>query len=78
MSFIGETTARNINTSAGKIFRVFVTEQFGGLWVATILYADNGKISTHNETADSRVEVYGQALRWTLNNIDSKAIFDPL
>ena len=78
MSFVGGTTALNIKTSVGKTFRIFITEQVGSYWVATILYADNGVIRAKNELANSREEAYRKAVEWTLNNIDAKASIDPL
>jgi len=78
MSFVGETTTLNIKTSVGKIFRIFITEQLDGYWVATILYATNGAIETHNELANSCNEVYRKSVEWTLNNIDAKADIDSL
>ncbi|WP_139306088.1 MULTISPECIES: hypothetical protein [Methylomonas] len=78
MSFVGETTALNIKTSVGKTFRIFITEQVGGYWVATILYAANGVISAQNELANSREEVYRKAVEWTLENIDANADIDSL
>jgi hypothetical protein len=78
MSFVGETTALNIKTSTGKTFRIFITEQFGGYWIATILYATNGLINVQNEIANSREEAYRKAAEWTLNNIDAKANIDSI
>ncbi|WP_143473943.1 hypothetical protein [Limnohabitans sp. 15K] len=78
MSFVGETTALNIKTSIGKTFRIFITEQVGGYWIATILYAANSVISAQNELANSREEAYRKASEWTRNNIDAKADIDSL
>lgn len=79
MSFVGLTKALNIRTSQGKTFRLFITEQVGGLWIATVLYADNsGKIDTHNQSAFSENQAYLDSVQWILNNIDSNASIDPL
>lgn len=78
MSFVGETTTLNIKTSVGKTFRIFITEQLGGYWVATILHTTNGAINTQNELANSRDEAYRKAVEWTFNNIDAKADIDSL
>ena len=78
MSFVGETTVLNIKTSVGKTFRIFITEQVGGFWVATILYEANGVISTQNELENTREDAHRKAVKWTLNNIDAKADIDSL
>jgi hypothetical protein len=79
MSFIGPTKSLNICTSQGKTFRLFITEQLGGLWIATTLFAhSNGMIDTNVQSAFSESDVYLKATEWVLNNIDSAAQIDPL
>lgn len=77
MSFIGDTEERKILTN-GKTYKIFITEQEGGFWVATILYANNGKVTTHNEVGNNRADVYKKACDWVLNNIDNNAKIEPL
>jgi len=78
MSFIGKTEERLIKTSTGKIFKIFITEQEGGYWVATVFYTENGVVDAKHFPDPDRSEAYRLAIEWTLNNIDDKAIIDPL
>ena len=78
MSFIGKTVERLIKTTDGKTFKIFITEQQGGFWVATVLYAKEGVVDANNFADTKREEAYRLALEWVLNNIDDKAIVDPL
>ena len=77
MSFIGRTEERNISTN-GKTYKIFITEQVGGYWVATVLYADNGTVKAHNELANTKTDAYNQASTFVLNNIDVNATIDRL
>ncbi len=77
MSFIGETEERKITTN-GKTYKIFITEQVGGYWVATVLYSVNGTVSTHNEIAKTKVDAYAQASTFVLNNIDQNAVIEAL
>jgi hypothetical protein len=78
MSFVGRTTEREIHAAKGKTFKIFLTEQVGGFWVATVLYANDGLVTTHVETAATKVDAYRKASAWTLSDIDPKASIDPL
>ena len=78
MAFVGPTTEKKITTATGKTFKMFLTEQVGGYWVATVLYAASGKISTHNEIGSSKADAYKKASAWTLNNIDRQATIEAL
>lgn len=78
MSFIGNTEERLIKTSSGKTFKILITEQYGGYWVATVLFAKNGVVDTENLTDINRIEAYRKATEWVVNNIDDKANIDSL
>ena len=78
MSFIGKTEERLVKTTNGKTFKIFVTEQEGGFWVATVLYARNGVVDTKNFADTKRDEAYRLAVEWVLNNIDDKATVEAL
>ena len=78
MSFIGKTEERLIKTNAGKTFKIFITEQEGGYWVATVFYAKNGVVDAKHISETGRDEAYRKATEWALNNIDSQAVIDPL
>ncbi|MFW9709582.1 hypothetical protein V3H24_14110 [Vibrio parahaemolyticus] len=78
MSFIGKTTEIKITTALGKTFKIFLTEQVGNYWVATILYAHNGNVTTHNEVANNREDAYMNAVTFVLNNIDKNAEIESL
>ena len=77
MAFVGPTTERNISTF-GKTFKIFLTEQEGGYWVATILYADNGTVSTKNLIGNTKEEAYELAVDWTKANIYQEASIESL
>jgi hypothetical protein len=78
MSFIGQSTELKIKTSTNKTFKIFLTEQVGGYWVATVLYAENGTIKVHHETNTDKTETYRLACEWVMNNIDENATIDTL
>ena len=72
MSFIGETTVLPIKTPQGKEFRMFLTEQEGGYWVATVLYASpDHLVTTEVKTATEMMEAWRKAAEWCHNNIDA-------
>ena len=73
MSFIGSTEEKIIKTSNGKIFKLFMTEQMGGYWVATVLYVKDHVVSTKSIVETDKTESYRKACEWVLNNIDDKA-----
>lgn len=77
MSFIGVTEERRISTH-GKRYKIFITEQVGGFWVATVLYADNGTVKTHNEIANTKVDAYNQAVAFVRKNIDKNSDIESL
>ncbi|WP_146093164.1 MULTISPECIES: hypothetical protein [unclassified Xanthomonas] len=78
MAFVGQTEERKISTTNGKTYKIFLTEQVGGHWVATILYANSGVVTTHNEIAPSKAGAYKKASEWTLANIDWNASVESL
>lgn len=78
MSFIGESIELKIHTSTNKLFKIFLTEQVGGYWVATVLYAENAQIKVHHVNNTNKVEAYRLACEWVLNNIDSKSVIQPI
>lgn len=78
MAFVGPTEERKISTTNGKTYKIFLTEQVGGHWVATTLYASNGVVTTHNEIGLSKADAYEKALGWTLHNIDEHACIEAL
>jgi len=78
MAFIGDTIEKKITVTGGKTFKIFLTEQVGGYWVATILYAAAGVVSTHNELGSSKEDAFTKATSWTLNNIDKNATIETL
>ncbi len=77
MAFIGKTAERKITTN-GKTYKIFLTEQIDGCWVATSLYADGGVISTHNEIGQDKADAYKKACDWVFNNIDGNAQIEAL
>ncbi len=77
MSFVGDTVERKITTQ-GKTYKIFVTEQVGGDWVATILYADDGKVTTNNEFGKQLQEAYDNACYFVRKNIDPHAQIEDL
>lgn len=77
MSFIGKTEERKITTN-GKTYKIFITEQVGGYWVATVLYATSGTVTTHNELANNKNDAYSQASTFVTKNIDKNAVIEPL
>jgi len=78
VSFIGKTEERLIKTSTGKTFKILITEQEGGYWVATVLYARNGMVDAEHFSDTNRSEAYRKAAEWALNSIDDKATINPL
>ena len=78
MAFVGPTTERKISTSLGKTFKIFLTEQEGGYWVATILFAEKGTVSTKNLIGDAKEAAYELAFDWTKVNIDQNASIEAL
>jgi len=78
MSFIGKTEERLITTTDKKIFKIFITEQQGGFWIATVLYTKDGVVDTKNFANIDREETYRLAVEWVLNNIDDKATIESL
>ncbi|WP_156831302.1 hypothetical protein [Arhodomonas aquaeolei] len=77
MSFIGPTDERLVET-AGRTFKIFITEQVGGYWVATLLYSRNGTVDTKNMADTDKAEAFRLISEWILNNIDSNAVINPL
>ena len=77
MAFTGPTLEKKIST-VGKTYKMFLTEQVGGYWVATVLYAKDGVISTKNEIGSSKDDAYQKGFNWALNNIDQEACIEPL
>lgn len=73
MSFVGKTKVFDIVTSSKNLFKLFITEQMVGYSVATILYSDDGVITTKILTAMSMKEVYDLACEWIFSNIDESA-----
>ena len=78
MSFIGPTTTLNIKTSSNKYFKIFITEQVGGFWVATLLYSKDEKIHTRHFSGKTKVESYEKTSKWVLNALDNFAMIDRL
>ena len=78
MSFIGKTEERLIKTTDKRTFKLFITEQQGGVWITTVLYAKDGVIDAKNFVDTKREEAYRLASEWVLNNIDDKAIIEIL
>ncbi len=78
MSFIGKTEERLIQTTDNKTFKIFITEQLGGFWVATVLYAKDGVVDAENFADVRQEEAYRLAVEWVLNNIDDKATIEAL
>lgn len=78
MSFIGKTEERLIKTTTGKTFKIFLTQQEGGYWVATVFYAKDGVVDASHFSETDKVEAYKKAVEWVLNNIDDKAVIDSL
>jgi hypothetical protein len=52
LPFVGPTEERNIKTSDDKTFKLFMTEQEGGYWVASVLYAKDGSVDGHHESRE--------------------------
>lgn len=78
MSFIGESIELKIKTSAGRLFKIFLTEQVGGYWAATVLYTENGVVKAQHLTNVDKIEAYRLACEWVINNIDHNAVIDSL
>jgi hypothetical protein len=78
MSFIGPTEERLIKTTEGKTFKIFITQQDGGYWIATVFHAKDGVVDTHNIADSDKAEAFRKASEWTLNNIDDKATIETL
>jgi len=77
MSFLGLTTEKKVLAN-GKTFKLFLTEQEGGFWVATVLYIGGSIAQAHNESRLQKVDSYEAAVAWIQQNIDSNASVDPL
>lgn len=77
MAFVGKTDERLIRTEL-KTFKMFLTEQVGNYWVATVLFAIDGKVETENITGMSKKEVYEKAKSWVLENISENAEIEAL
>ncbi|OGT72270.1 MAG: hypothetical protein A3H44_10490 [Gammaproteobacteria bacterium RIFCSPLOWO2_02_FULL_57_10] len=77
MSFIGKTEERKITTK-GNTYKIFITQQTGGYWVATVLYSKVGTITAQNEVASTREDAYCKAATFALNKIDENATIEPL
>ena len=69
-----------IKTKTKHMFpnKMFITKQESGIWVATILYMNDGEFTYHNEVAYEKLEAYRMITEWFLNEFDDKAIFDKL
>jgi len=78
MSFVGKTEEKLIKTTQGKTYKLFLLEQENGYWLALVLYAINGTVSTHKEVDVDKSEAYRRACEFALNNIDPQAAIDPL
>lgn len=79
MSFKGKSEERFIKTSFGRTFKMILTEQNSGYWIATLLYVkDDGDIVAHNESDRNKTKVYIKASDWVLNNLDSNATIELL
>ncbi|MCQ6261289.1 hypothetical protein MLD55_05030 [Alcanivorax sp. MM125-6] len=78
MSFIGNTEERLIKTTKGMTYKIFITEQVGGFWASSVFYARNGVLDAKHFSDKDRDEAYRQAVEWTINNIDDKAVIDSL
>jgi hypothetical protein len=78
MSFIGPAEERNIETSTGKTFKLFMTAQEGGYWVASVLYTRDGIVDAHHESKVAKEDAYLAAVNWVLANLDQQAVIDPL
>lgn len=78
MSFKGPTTTRNIKVRSGQRYRLFLTQQDGGYWVATVLYGRNGAPRGKHIARLSKADAYGAATKWVLRYVDSQAVIDPL
>ena len=77
MSFLGPTTEKKI-VSNGRTFKLFLTEQEGGYWVATVLWIKDDIAQTHNESRMKKEESYQSAVKWICSNIDTNATVEPL
>ena len=77
MSFLGPTTEKKILVN-GRTFKLFLTEQEGGYWVATVLWIKDSIVQTHNESRMNKEESYQAAVEWIYNNIDRNASVDSL
>ena len=78
MSFIGKTEERLIKTTTGKTFKIFITQQEGGFWVATVFYTKDGAVNTKHFAETEVSDAYKNAVEWVLNNIDDKADIEAL
>jgi len=78
MAFVGPTEERKISTTNGKTYKIFLTKQVGGYWVATILYVSGGTVTTQNVIGSSKEDAYRKASEWTLSNIDEHASIEAL
>jgi len=77
MSFLGTTTGKKISAN-GRTFKLFLTEQEGGYWVATVLYINDGIVHAHNESRATMAGSYNVAVDWVLSNIDRNASVESL
>ena len=77
MSFLGSTVEKKISAN-GRTFKLFLTEQEGGYWVATVLYINDGIVHAHNESRATKADSYNVAVDWVLSNIDRNASVESL
>lgn len=61
MSFVGPMSVFGVITSHKKNFKILVTEQEGGFWVATVLYSNDGQILTKHFYGDDKAQSYKAA-----------------
>lgn len=78
MSFIGPLFVLNVKTSHGKNFKILISEQEGGFWVATVLYSDDGRISTNHLSGENKSQAYEAASSWVLQSLDKQAQIEKL
>lgn len=78
MSFIGRTEEKEIKTTKGKVFKIFITQQEDRAWIATVLFAKDGVVYTRHAPGTDKAEAYRKASEWVLNHIDSHAVIEAL
>lgn len=78
MSFIGRAEEKEIKTTEGKIFKIFITQQEDRAWVASVLYVKDGVIDAHHTPGKDKTDAYRKASEWVLNHIDSHAAIEAL